>query len=272
MTTQIHSYLPPANLTLHPALADFPGLSDDQLAALTISVKAHGIQGRIVCNEEHQVYDGRALLQIAQALELPVVPVEVREEKDVLRYAIESAVNRRQLTRSAVAFLLFENHPELSSTRNKGGRAKNWPPKGPVSGQDLNSYRDLAVRYRVKRDYFTLLLEMMAGMTPEEWAELRRMVLFEEASIPRQYAGFKTGQPAGSQRGAVIYAAVDEQGVLEGILPRAFSSLRQGFARWGTNDIGTDAKAAIEKEWESLLDDAPAELLKIAARKGARRA
>jgi hypothetical protein len=268
MTTKLYSYLPPANLTIHPALADFPGLSDDQLAALTISVKAHGIQGRIVCNEEHEVYDGRALLQIAQALDLSVVPVEVRDEKDVLRYAIESAVNRRQLTRSGVVFLLFEKHPELSSTRNKGGR-KKLVNNSPVSGAEIASYRDLAAVYRVPREYFVSLCEMQEGMTAEEWAELRRLVLFEEASIPRQYAGFKTGQPAGSNRGAVIYAALGEQGELEGIIPRAFGSIRNGFQNWG--DVPTNAQAALEKEWDALLDAAPEKFLQIAARKGLRK-
>jgi hypothetical protein len=265
MTNQLHSFLPPQNLSIHPALENFPGLSDDQLAALTLSVKSRGIQTPLVIDGDRQVYDGRAMLGIALALELSLVPVVVREEKDVLAYAIESAVNRRQLTRSAIAFLLFEQHPELAIFRNKGGRPKK-PAGIPQVSVQPSSFAQLSARYRLDRDYFTQLLAMHNGMSVEEWTELRRIVLFEEASIPRQFAGFSTGAKAGCSRGAVIYASLDAQGLLDGILPRAFSSIRQGFARWGT-EIPTDAKAAIEKQWSELLDDAPPELLKIARKK-----
>jgi hypothetical protein len=268
MTTDIIQ-VSPQSLTLHPALANFPGLSDDQHAALENSVKVFGILTPLVADAERRVYDGRTRLRIAQVLELPSIPVAIRPEPDVLAVAIESAVARRQLTRSGIAFLLFEQHPQLVKERNKGGRPKKLAGIQPVSGQELGSYRDLALRYRVPREHFGYLAEMHAGMEAEQWAELRRLVLFEEASIPRQYAGFRTGQPAGAQRGAVIYAALNAQGELDGILPRAFASLRNGWEKW--RDVPTDAKAAVEKEWELLLEDAPEELLKIAARKGARR-
>jgi hypothetical protein len=261
-------FVSPEQLVAHPDLADFPSLSDDQLAALTISIKERGIQTPLVVDDERQVFDGRARLGIALALDLPSVPVIYRAEKDVLAFAIESAVNRRQLTRSAIAFLLFEQHPDLASASNKGGRPKKLAGVRPVSGLDLASFRDLAVRYRVVREHFTLLAEMRAEMTPDEWTALRSVVLFEEASISRQFAGFKTGRPAGSARGPVVYASVSEQGLLEGILPRAFASIREGFSRWST-EIDSKGKAAVEKEWADLLDQAPPELLRIAKRKAA---
>lgn len=259
----------PHELEVHPDLVNFPGLSDDQLAALTLSVKERGIQEPLTIDVHGRVYDGRARLQIAKALELFTVPFVTRDETDVLAYAIESAVNRRQLTRSAVAFLLFEQHPDLATVNGrKGGRPSTYKKTGP-EGPVLNSYTALGARYRIKKEYFLLLAEMFNEASEDEWSELRHAILFEEASIPRQYAGFKTGLKPGNKRGAVIYASVNEQGLLDGILPRAFSSIREGFSRWNTHEINSKAKAAIEKEWAELLDEAPPELLRIAKRKAA---
>lgn len=264
----------PEELTVHPALEDFPGLSDDQLAALTISVKERGIQTPLICDEENQVYDGRALLGIAKALELESVPVIVRPEADVVAFAIESAVNRRQLTKSGIAFLLFEQHPELAATRGsrQGGRPKKTDTIVSVSGKALadrhETFRQMGARYRVPQPYFSNLAEMKEGSSEEEWDELRRLVLYEEASIPRQFAGFCTTQKPGVKRGAVIYGWVNEQGILEGIIPRSFASIRQGFSMWG-DAIDSRAKHEIEKQWAELLDAAPPELRKIAKRKAA---
>jgi hypothetical protein len=254
-------------LTIHPALENFPGLSDDQIASLTESIKSFGVQEPLICDEQRRVYSGRSRLLVAQALEIQTVPGIIRPENNVLQFAIESAVSRRQLTRSAIAFLLFEQHPELA----RGGKAGR--PKNCSTGEQLSarqeSFRSLGARYRIHPSYFSLLGEMQFGSSVEEWAQLRHVILYEEASIPRQYAGFRTGLKAGTKRGPVVYACVDEQGLLEGILPSAFASIRQGFARWNTADIQTDAKAAVEREWAALLDEAPPELLRIAQRKAA---
>ncbi len=257
----------PDQLTVHPDVLNLPGLSDDELAALQQSILEHGVRVPLLVDDHHRVYDGRARLAAALASDKAAVPIVVRREDNVFMAALEGSILRRQLSRSAIAFLLFEQHPDLAAKSNKGGRPKKLVATRPVSGQELASFRDLAARYRVRRDQFVLLAEMREGMTPDEWAQLRHVVLFEEASIPRQYAGFKSGQPAGSNRGPVVYALVNEQGELEGILPRALSSVRQAFSRWSTGGIDTKSKAAIEKEWSDLLDEAPRELLTIAMRK-----
>jgi hypothetical protein len=258
----------PTALSVHPAVAKFPYLGEDEIAALTISIKQYGVLTPLICDEERRVYDGRARMAIAESLGLTAIPVIVREEKDPLAFAIESRVNRGQLTRSAIALVLFEQHPELATSKNRGGRPKKNCSSGEQLSATHDSYRQLGIRYRVPYQYFSALAEMHAGMSEEDWAHLRHVVLYEEASIPRQFTGFLSGQPAGSQRGAVIYAALID-GELKGILPKAFSSLRNGFENW--NGVPTDAKAAIEREWEGLLEGAPAELLKIAVKKGGRR-
>ncbi len=272
-------HVSPSSLTVHPALEGFPSLPADQLVVLHNSIEARGIMKPLVCTHDHQVYSGRARLHCAMVLELATVPVMIREESDVLGYAIESRIARGQLTKSGIVLLLFEQHPELAQSRGaRAGRKKNCPLNGqlnvsPSNGEQIanrhESFRSLGARYQVPRQYFEQLAEMRAEATAEEWTELRRVILEEEASIPRQYAGFKTGRPAGSARGAVIYAHVDEQGLLAGILPRAFSSIRQGFSQWAAGAIDSRAKAAVEKEWSALLDEAPAELLRIAKRKAA---
>jgi len=273
------AYLSPLVLTFHAGLEDFPELPADQMDALTESVKEKGILEPLFCTPDNECYGGRAKLRIAQALDIPEVPVIIREETDVLGYAIETAVARRQLSKSGIALVIFEQHPELAATKGaKAGRPKTVIPhnntsvspskSGEVLAKRHESFRQLGARYKVPHYYFSLLGEMRDGMTGEEWTELRRVILEEEASIPRQFAGYKTGRPAGSSRGPVVYAFLSEQGLLEGILPRAFSSLREGFSRWDT-EIDSKSKAAVEKEWGELLDAAPPELLRIAKRKAA---
>jgi hypothetical protein len=258
----------PESLSVHPDLTNFPPLSDDRIAALNKSIKEHGVQEPLICDQHRQVYSGRARLQIALALELSAIPIIIRPEANVLMFAIENAVNRRQLTCSGIAFLLFEHQPELASRRGKAGRPNKCSTVEHLSASH-ESYRQIGARYRVHPSYFGYLAEMKAGSSDEEWAQLRHLILHEEASIPRQYAGFSTGLKAGSKRGPVVYASVNEQGVLDGILPRAFSSIREGFLRWSNHEIDSKAKAAVEREWAQLLDEAPPELLRIAQRKAA---
>jgi hypothetical protein len=181
-------YLSPDLLTVHPALADFPGLSDDQIAALENSIKEFGVLVPLVLTDDNQVIDGRAKLHIAVQLELPSVPVIYRAESDPLAYAIESAVNRRQLSRSAIAFVLFEQHPELAAQHGaKAGRPKKSAQVAPIS--EPASFTTLSKRYQVDRKDFTRLLEMRAAMSEEEWTGLRHVVLFEEVPLGRAYAG-----------------------------------------------------------------------------------
>jgi len=259
------------DLTLHPKIEGFPALSSDQFKVLHASIEKKGILEPLLCTPDYEVYSGRARLRVALSLGLPTVPVVVREEKDVLGFMIESRIARGQLTKSGIVLVLFEQHPALALKPNQGGRpTRQKIPviKSPVSGQAISSFTQLSERYRVPREYFFHLTEMFQEATAEEWLELRRLILEEEASIPRQYAGFKTGRPAGSKRGAVIYGWVNEQGILEGIFPRSFASILQGFSSW--NDaIDTRAKVEIEKQWGELLDAAPPELQRIAKRKAA---
>jgi hypothetical protein len=43
--------------------------------------------------------------------------------------------------------------------------------------------------------------------------------------------------------------------------------VREGFTRWRDGQIDSKSKAALEKEWAVLLEEAPPELIKIAERK-----
>jgi hypothetical protein len=288
-------FVSPEQLVAHPDLADFPGLSDDQLAALTISVKERGIQAPLVVDDEHQVFDGRARLAIALALNLPSVPVIYRPEKDVLAFAIESAVNRRQLTRPAIAFLLFEQHPELAASRGakagrpkksaqfapiseKAGRPKKSAQFAPISEKagrpkksaqfapisEPESFTSLSLLYRVERKDFTRLLAMKMSMLDEEWAALRHAVLYEEKSIATQYAGWSgaRGHLVGGV-GSVKIFGVTANGQLDlnlGLFPRTVASLRTCWSGWEKNAL---LHTPMIEQWEKVLEDLPDDLAKV---------
>jgi hypothetical protein len=257
-------------LDFHPALKDFPRLTEAERIVLTASVERNGIQIPLIITEENKVIDGRERLEIARALELDDVPVSVvnmKTDAEVRAFAFENRVTAPNMTRSRKVLFILELHPDLAmSGGGRAGRPKKLENGSPISGDIVNSFRQLAERYKVPREYFDQLAEMRREATADEWKRIELAICNDGVPISRLYPGFKTGLKAGSRRGAVIYAGMI-QGTLVGILPRAFSSIREGFSRWAKGEFDSAAKVAIEHEWAAILDEAPLELQRIAKKK-----
>lgn len=250
MTKSIPQTIDPRKLKPHPALAGFPELPLDQFQTLLISVRTHGIlQPLIVKGDE--VLDGRHRLQAACEVGLGLVPIVERADIDPLDCAIESAISRRQLTKSGIVLLLWEKHPSLALNRGerKGGRKKLL---SETTVEENPSYRTLSERYGVQADYFSkiALIWDAIGDDADAWAELRRSILVDEASLPRLYAGVG-GKLAtkGGKKTATNYFSTCRTGLV---------SIREAFKNW--KKVPLEKRTEIKKLWDELQRMIPGDL------------
>jgi hypothetical protein len=110
----------------HPALRDIPELPDDSPEFLAIASGMHkcGIIQPLLVDEKGRILDdhSRTLLRCARRWQCPEVPVQVRDSADVHLLIIHSLAHRRQLTKSAIAYLAC---PHLDQAFNIS-REKGW--------------------------------------------------------------------------------------------------------------------------------------------------
>jgi len=101
----------PADLVnhYHPALRNIPELADDsdEFLAIARGMQKCGIIQPLLVDEKGRILDdhSRTLLRCARRWQYPEVPVQVRDSSDVHLLIIHSLAHRRQLTKSAIAYL-----------------------------------------------------------------------------------------------------------------------------------------------------------------------
>jgi hypothetical protein len=259
-----------SELTVHPALAGFPDLTRPQYESLCQSIHSEGILTPLIVDTYGQVYDGRHRLRAALDLRLERVPVVIRPitPEQVISYAIESAVVGRNLSVGAIAFILFEKHPEIVKQRGKTGRKKGSSrgekeiAQNCAISEDDETMSQLADHYRIDRRYFSWLAKMQEESSPEEWDVIRQKIVVDEIPISSLYRGWGYTHSISGQehrRSEPTYAALTDKGRPSGLIFKSFTTLSQGFRRW--EHIPLQAKAAVEKEWSELLTTVPDELL-----------
>jgi hypothetical protein len=180
----------PLYLMEHSVLENIPRLAPDQLESLRESIARRGLMEPldVVPNPEHEgaylIIDGRHRFEILRKANQPI-PCIVHAEKDPLDFAIDKAVQGRQLTKSGVVLMLFENHPELAEHRDKrtGGRPSN-KDETETAGNS-RSFRSLAEKYRVDEGYFRELAAIRDASNEEAWAIVKHKIFVEEICIRR---------------------------------------------------------------------------------------
>jgi hypothetical protein len=193
-----------SKLTVHPAIAEFPGLGEGEFTEgkgaakrsyrgdfdrLKADIKRTGrILVPLLVDPQHRVVDGRHRLRIAKELDFETVPV-VRVNGDALEVALASALTGRQLTKSGIAWILFEHHPELRDESRKLAGLKRGSEEGEETGCTFTS---LANQYGIPRQYFSGIAVMAKEFSEPQWAEARGLVLFKEFSIGEAYRAVKT--------------------------------------------------------------------------------
>lgn len=229
-------------LDVHDDVADFPELSQEQYAALKASIEKRGILQPIVI-AKLKVVDGRHRLRIAKELGLATVPVIESVDVAPLDYALESAIAGRQLTKSAIVLILWEKHPALAEDR--GARMKAGKrPSDSITGSEL------AARYRVPREYFSLIAAVWDSTTEAGWQKARTAILEDEISLPRIRAGAAgAAATSGSKKNATNYFSTCRTGLV---------SIREAFKNW--KKVPLDKRTEIKKLWDELHENVPGDL------------
>jgi len=95
----------------HPDLKSIPELAEDspEFLAIARGVQRCGIMQPLLVDEKGRILDdhSRTLLRCARRWQMKEVPVQVRESADVHLLIIHSLAHRRQLTKSAIAYLAY---------------------------------------------------------------------------------------------------------------------------------------------------------------------
>jgi hypothetical protein len=189
-----------AKLEEHPELAEFPLASPAAMAALSESIRQTGQLVPLAVRRDGDrwlVVDGRNRLRVLRAIGTPhAICVEV--SADPFEMALETAICRRQLTKSGIVLLLWLKHPDLAKLRgdkrntnhpDKGGHANGWHDH--LSPLAATTFATLSERYGVHRDYWTAMgyVAEMCGNDADLWEQVKLMVLEQETSLPRVRAG-----------------------------------------------------------------------------------
>jgi hypothetical protein len=196
----------PKRLTPHPDLARFPEHSQEDSARLDQGISERfALTDPIKIDTKYQILDGRGRWKSAMRWDLAKVPaIVMADSEDPINLAITTSVDCRHLTKSAIALVLFEQHPTLRADRDvrkKRGLKRQYPVGNNLRAKDernllrqgygkIDSYRTLARRYQVDKDYFTYLNEMWDFSSEGEWEEIRTSILAGEAEIKRLISGF----------------------------------------------------------------------------------
>lgn len=268
--TLVHVH--PETLGIHPILRTFPGLAKDKLDALYESIREVGILTPLVAVEDDAgqllIVAGRNRQKVAIDCFLEEVPVIVRNGVSPLDYALEEAVVGRQLSKSGVALMIFEQHPALQkggAERKKGNLKVGDAPRSDSIGSgfsttcDAETFRSLAARYGFPEDYLTLLSSLKSKSDAAHWQLIRKAIFEDDVSVTRCVAG-QAGRvaTAGGKRSETNYLRLTPDGRCIGVMPKALASLRNGFERWTTLDL--NARAGLKAEWDALMEILPEDL------------
>jgi hypothetical protein len=258
----------------HPILDGFPMLTEDQFSALVESIETHGVLKPLTIIEKdgkQYVIDGRNRRSAALKAGLKKVPVvEAADGTDPLSYAIESAVTGRNLTKSGIALMLYMKHPDLVGAGGaKPGRQRNGHSmaiSSDAQNQEDNSFRKIAERYHVHRDYFRLLIHVRELCRPWpknadfEWDLVKQWILEDELSITRllpSLEGFQKAHPVGRE-GVPMEAPGKAPVNLGRGFDRSITYLLNQFERW--EELPKAERNVIAKRWWEMIAKVPEDL------------
>lgn len=270
MTPKFIAEADPFTLEEHPVLQGLPALTEDQYQALKASIADKGVmvelRGVPTSEGGIAIYSGRHRRRAAMELGL-TVPLLLNgiDPAKLAEFVIDEVTTGRQLTKSGLALLLFERHPALTETgKRKGGAGahkKNQPAVERQVGEEGGnpSIAWVAERYKLSRDYFTLLGKIRHGQpagegalkldpaSAEAWAEIRRQIIEDETPLTRIWAGWNGKVSTAGKKAPTDYAATCRSGLI---------SLREAFQRWKQVPMGKRTELiALWQELQTLIPE-----------------
>ena len=266
----------PSKVDVHPILSGFPVLTEEQFAALVTSVEEHGVLEPITCVHNTQghllVVDGRHRLLAARKVGLKSIPAFVRETVNLADFVLEKAITGRQLTKTAICFLLLEKHPDLAGERD--ARKTKGLKTGASARVDLintgsDSYRSLAEKYHVPFEYFSRIIGVkeLCRAKSKDWDRVRHMVFAEEVCANRlasALGGWQAEHPLGKpvSDDAVIQDVKKKGAVnVEDGLIRSIMFLRNQGKHW--HRLPEKIKLKAHDMWHDTIVNLPDDILEF---------
>ena len=278
--------IPVEKLSVHPAIKDFPRLTPGQIDALDQSIKAVGLKDPldVVADpdrpDHYLIIDGRHRYEL-MLISNEKIPCLVVEEKEPVTYAIEKAVQGRNLTKSGVAMLVFRQHPTLAKD-SKARRLKNLkqgktpmiPRTDLIGSGEIATFKQLAKRYDIPEEYFTILADFWSRISDEDWLAVEEAVFVGEKSLPYVKVG-QAGKDAtkGMLKREPNYVRVSVS---------TPGSLKSIFERWDKIEFDQEKRALSDRKFHeayALMPEAHRNMIRehmqnwpLAERKAARQA
>lgn len=200
----------PFELSLHPARRNEPEwpADDPELHALIESIRLRGMDQPITIDPTGRVMDGRRRWMAAKRLQLDGVPVQVAPADEAHEIYLSSLVNRKHLTKSAIAYLAFPHlKPAFEAAHRRHldclrkGKNPNVSPSSPLATTEK----------------FPSTVEAMSSLIGVE-----RNLLFEAAKVHKAFES-TTKYPFELQGGAMD-GATQELTMREYFEPRILRS------------------------------------------------
>lgn len=202
----------------HPDLNCIPMLDKERMALLKTSINERGMQNPLTVmprsgmEGHYWMVDGRNRYEVAKGRGEDYLDCIVRDDiPDPLGFALENAIQGRQLTKSGIALILFLSRPDLAEKTAKAARIEAGKvPVNSINGSAkrvaqyrranerrafdaANSYRQLAKKYNVSVPYFSHLCRLRESRSDQEWQEVIYKILVQEIPITRIDQGFLGG-------------------------------------------------------------------------------
>ena len=149
----------PAELSIHPLAKLMPEWpkDDPRFAALVEDVRERGIDHPLLIDREGRVVNGKMIFRAAKQLQLDHVPCKLVADDQIPATLINSLVQRKHFTKSALAYLTYPlMKPAFEASRKK--RLENLKKANDLPIVSAGDYRgtveDFAEQIGIKRNLF----------------------------------------------------------------------------------------------------------------------
>lgn len=244
----------PSSLRIHPLLREAPPPPPELLESMLADIEERGIDDPLIVDEKNRVMGGRIRLRIALDLRLPEVVITRRSSAEAATIIVQSLLQRRHYSRSALAYLafpLFETMFDEARDRQMAclKRGESRSTQNVLRGATVEA---IARNAGVSRALFFQARELHKAFAknPAAREQFEPKILSGELCLGYAINGV-AGQAstAGRSRGEVHQLELFSRGI---------STLRIRFSKWEM--IPAKNRTFIANEFAEAIADAPAEI------------
>jgi hypothetical protein len=242
----------PNSLRVHPVLKDLPAPDSELLTSLALDMEDRGVTAPLVVDEKGRVMDldGRDKLAAALQIKLAELPIIRAASADAATIAVQSLLQRRHYSKSALAYLSFPFFETmLEEARARMVSRRFGSPQNRLPG---NTAEGIARQAGVSRALFFQAAEVhkLFKKHPHTREIFESKILDGELSLGYAINGIAGHtSTAGQSRGA------EDQLELFG---RTVATLKIRFAKW--DQIPANKRTFIANEFAETLTEAPEEI------------